>query len=705
MLGTRSCFAPQNEKQMQRRKRRERPSSSTPRKGSQEESFVVQPFDNDSSGDEEGMVLDLEQQQQQAHPNTMHQAPKRLARGDVATPRTCLNQVISAWEETDVGSPGGPAATANISTLARPQTPSAPRLVVVQAAEGNVEAPSALKNAAQVHVSAAVPHSHSSVRESPRLSASATTGDAAMSPKASATGDPLLLPAPTPFRTAVVGHLEAADGGGSSLSDGEGSSSSGGSQHEGDGPMVDAGGFLELGSAGQEVDMDILRTACAYGNVERTAALIRQGQDVNGTDSEGRTALMYAVYCERYECAALLINQGAHLDQQADDGSTATHRAAFCGSARMLQLLLDSGANHLVCDEEGRIPLHWAAHNKHIGCLSALVKRVKPSGINLQDASGMTPAMWAAYYNMPEHLAKLLRHGANPAAVDSDGKMVLHWTVNCGGCSCLRQLLTFENSHARDSMSRSVLHTAAEAGAVKACKYILAMRPSAVRDIDINDRTPLHWAAACGKARVLRALMKRGADPEAVDNTGRTAKDYAVDREFLHCVAVLNNEQLYGLPVTDMAREREVNIETAGGPSAAVLEVVSMLTRGSYLGKYTGKGRGPAHQRYFWVDGSSGELCWVRAPADFAKNPGSTQAQPVLAACSGASGAVRGRRDYEPAGRHRYAFTVTAGDRTLDLIAPDEEHLRLWVDGLRCLTAFGADVLVDVLASAYGGGE
>ena len=47
--------------------------------------------------------------------------------------------------------------------------------------------------------------------------------------------------------------------------------------------------------------------------------------------------------------------------------------------------------------------------------------------VNLTDAAGMTPLMWAAYYNRHAHVKKLLAHGADTEEKDMDGKTAMHW--------------------------------------------------------------------------------------------------------------------------------------------------------------------------------------------------------------------------------------------------------------------------------------
>jgi hypothetical protein len=53
------------------------------------------------------------------------------------------------------------------------------------------------------------------------------------------------------------------------------------------------------------------------------------------------------------------------------------------------------------------------------------------------------------------------------------------------------------------------------------------------RGTDVNSRDPfssqtlLMWAAASGDLELVRALLRRGADPDLKDRHGRTARDYA----------------------------------------------------------------------------------------------------------------------------------------------------------------------------------
>jgi ankyrin repeat protein len=42
----------------------------------------------------------------------------------------------------------------------------------------------------------------------------------------------------------------------------------------------------------------------------------------------------------------------------------------------------------------------------------------------------MTPLMWAAYHNRPQHIKKLIEHGAELDEKDIDGKTAFHWVCS-----------------------------------------------------------------------------------------------------------------------------------------------------------------------------------------------------------------------------------------------------------------------------------
>ena len=66
----------------------------------------------------------------------------------------------------------------------------------------------------------------------------------------------------------------------------------------------------------------ILMYAVWVGNEEAVEHLLKQGADVNASDSEGATALLLAIFKDRTQIALELIRRGADVNATAADGVT-----------------------------------------------------------------------------------------------------------------------------------------------------------------------------------------------------------------------------------------------------------------------------------------------------------------------------------------------------------------------------------------------
>ena len=65
------------------------------------------------------------------------------------------------------------------------------------------------------------------------------------------------------------------------------------------------------------------------------------------------------------------------------------------GAEWAVECLLKAGANPLLCDENGRSPLHWAAVNGHTSCVTALLTSTPgKEGIDMRDQDGQSALMY-----------------------------------------------------------------------------------------------------------------------------------------------------------------------------------------------------------------------------------------------------------------------------------------------------------------------
>jgi len=85
--------------------------------------------------------------------------------------------------------------------------------------------------------------------------------------------------------------------------------------------------------------------AALEGRTWAVKASLRRGADVNARDSQGRTALMFAVTNGHADTVKALLEHGGDVNVKADDGGTALMLAACGGDAGIVRALLDEGAD------------------------------------------------------------------------------------------------------------------------------------------------------------------------------------------------------------------------------------------------------------------------------------------------------------------------------------------------------------------------
>ena len=85
---------------------------------------------------------------------------------------------------------------------------------------------------------------------------------------------------------------------------------------------------------------------------------------------------------------------------------------------------------------------------------------------------------------------------------------------------------------------RRAIHEASYKGHKDVVAF-LGSRGADVNAVEDDQWTPLHFAAFRGRASVCTTLLALRADPAAKDRYGKTALDYARERNKPECVAVL----------------------------------------------------------------------------------------------------------------------------------------------------------------------
>ena len=164
-----------------------------------------------------------------------------------------------------------------------------------------------------------------------------------------------------------------------------------------------------IGAAGSDVADAIER-----GDLAAARAMVQKGADVNAPQSDGATALHWAVYRNSAEAVDLLVRAGAKSAPNRE-GMTPLAMAALYGNPGIVDRLLKAGVDAKSLGPNGETMVMFAARNGNPEVIKLLVE----AGVNVnarEPLRGTTALMWAVEQRHPEAVAALLQAGADPSA-------------------------------------------------------------------------------------------------------------------------------------------------------------------------------------------------------------------------------------------------------------------------------------------------
>lgn len=275
--------------------------------------------------------------------------------------------------------------------------------------------------------------------------------------------------------------------------------------------------LLLAGAGSAQAGDNELVTAVKKGDrVTVQRALVRNPAAVNLTETDGTTALHWAVQANDPLIVDRLLRAGARVSAANRYGVTPLALAAENGSLAVVERLLKAGADPDTRSGDGETVLMVAAR----AGATSVAKMLMTHGADInarEQFQGQTALMWAAAENHGPMVTMLMEAGASP---DVAGRIFTDHELRPADAG------TPKAPTSKGAMT--ALHYASREGALDSVRALLTGGADA-NLVDPDGVNALLYAMINGHTDVAALLLERGANPNVADTFGRTVLYAAID--------------------------------------------------------------------------------------------------------------------------------------------------------------------------------
>lgn len=292
------------------------------------------------------------------------------------------------------------------------------------------------------------------------------------------------------------------------------------------------GVVLLMSVAGLGAAVSDVADAVMKGNKAAVRSLLQKKADVNAPQTDGTTALHWAVRSDDLETAELLIRAGASVSATTRTGATLLQLATENGNAAMIEKLIKAGADPNAALTKSRdTALMMAARTGRTDAIKMLLDN--GARIDAIETWGGTNAlMWAVSESHPDAAKILIERNANvnvrSKIVPSEGRRGGS-TGNSSITSLPRDPEPGEKPKKDYYGGFTPLHFAARQGDIGSSRLLVAAGAD-LNAITADGKGPLDLAIYNGNYELASFLIDSKANVNHADAEGFTPLFWAVDR-------------------------------------------------------------------------------------------------------------------------------------------------------------------------------
>lgn len=246
--------------------------------------------------------------------------------------------------------------------------------------------------------------------------------------------------------------------------------------------------------------LTVLMSVAINGNKEIFEFLINTNVKIDARDKNGMTALMYAALFNHLEIVTILLKHGADINAKNYDGR---YVLMFSNCNDIIKYLIENGAKTNIKDRSDTTILMYSVMYSSINTISLFL-----NDINARNNRGETALIIASQHLSLIHKIKfLLENGADPNIQDNSGSTALIYAAKFCDVETIK----------------------------------LLVNDITIRSKDNNNNTPLFNAAEYNNHDVVKYLIDKGIDTNALDNLKRSALLFAIEGNKEDNVSLLLN--------------------------------------------------------------------------------------------------------------------------------------------------------------------